>query len=57
MGIDTSLLVKLYVQDILNIDEYHHKKIIKSIMDLQADFNEILRHWIEIDDNKDYLKI
>ncbi|HBB03938.1 TPA: hypothetical protein DCZ39_03485 [Patescibacteria group bacterium] len=57
MGIDTSLLVKIYVEDILNIDGYHHKKIINAIMDLQADFNEILRHRIEIDDNKDYLKI
>ncbi|MCX6824875.1 MAG: hypothetical protein NTY80_01505 [candidate division SR1 bacterium] len=51
------LLLNIYVQDILNIDEYYHKKIIKIINDLQADFNEIIKHWIEIDDNKEYLKI
>lgn len=55
--IDISLLIKLYIQDILNIDEYYHHTIITIIQDLQADFNEIIRHWIEIDDNKDYLKI
>lgn len=56
-NIDTELLIKLYVQDILNIDEYYHKKIIHIINTIQADFNEIIKHWIEIDDNKDYLKI
>jgi len=55
--VTTELLVKLYVQDILNIDEYHHTKIIGIINELQADFNEIIKHWIEIDDNKEYLKI
>lgn len=47
----------LYVKDILNIDEYHQQKIIDIIVSLQADFNEIIRYRIEIDDNKDYLKI
>jgi len=56
-SIDTSLLIRLYIQDILNIDEYYHKKITDIITTLQADFNEIIKHWIEIDDNKDYLKI
>jgi len=51
------LLIRLYIQDILNIDEYYHKKITDIITTLQADFNEIIKHWIEIDDNKDYLKI
>ena len=55
--LDISLLIKLYVQDILNIDEYYHHAIIESINSLQADFNEIIKYWIEIDDNKDYLKI
>jgi hypothetical protein len=41
----------------LNIDEYYHKKIIDIINTIQADFNEIIKHRIEIDDNKDYLKI
>lgn len=54
---NAALLLKLYVQDILNIDEYYHAKIIAIIDDLQADFNEIIKHRIEIDDNKDYLKI
>lgn len=56
-SIHHDLLIKLYVQDILHIDEYYHQKIIAIINDLQADFNEIIRHRIEIDDNKDYLKI
>jgi len=55
--IDTELLLHLYVQDILNVDEYYLHKIINIINDLQADFNEILKYRIEIDDNKDYLKI
>lgn len=49
--------MKLYIKDILNMDEYYHQKIIGIITDLQADFNEIIKHRIEIDDNKDYLKI
>jgi len=57
ININTELLIKLYIQDILNIDEYYHKKIIDIIDVIQADFNEIIKHWIEIDDNKDYLKI
>jgi len=55
--INTDLLIKLYIQDILNVDEYYQQKIIDIINTLQADFNEIIKHWIEIDDNKDYLKI
>lgn len=55
--IDTSIFIKLYIQDILHIDEHHHKKFIKIIENIQADFNEIIKHWIQIDDNKDYLKI
>jgi len=55
--IDTALLTKIYIQDILNIDEYYHHTIANIINDLQADFNEIIKHRIEIDDNKDYLKI
>lgn len=55
--IDTSILITLYIQEILHIDPYYHKKILRIISNLQADFNEIIMHWIEIDDNKDYLKI
>ncbi len=55
--IDTELLMKYYIQDILNTDEYYHKKLSNIINNLQADFNEIIKHWIAIDDNKDYLKI
>ncbi len=55
--IDDTLLIKLYIKDILNIDEYYHHKITDIINMLQADFNEIMKHRIEIDDNKDYLKI
>ena len=56
-SIDIELLITLYIQDILNIDEYYLKKIMNIITTIQADFNEIIKHWIEIDDNKDYLKI
>ena len=56
-SIDTELLIRLYVQDILNVDDYYQQKIANIITTLQADFNEIIRHRIEIDDNKDYLKI
>lgn len=55
--LDTSLLISLYIKDILNIDPYYQQKITEIIISLQADFNEIIRHWIEIDDNKEYLKI
>ena len=55
--IDIELLIKLYIQDILNIDEYYHHKITGIIKDLQADFNEIIKHRLDIDDNKEYLKI
>ncbi len=55
--IDTELLIRLYIQDILHIDEYYQHKIFDVINDLQTYFNEIIKHWIEIDDNKDYLKI
>ena len=55
--LEIDLLVKLYIQDILHIDPYYHKRIIAIIHDLQADFNEILKHRITIDDNNDYLKI
>ncbi len=37
--------------------EYYHHKITGIIKDLQADFNEIIKHRLEIDDNKEYLKI
>jgi hypothetical protein len=57
INIDTELLVKIYVQDILNIDEYYLHKITAIINDIQADFNEIITYRIEIDDNKDYIKI
>lgn len=56
-ALDTSILIKLYVQDILHIDDYYHQAIIKIISTLQADFNEIIMYWIAIDDNKEYLKI
>ena len=56
-ALHNNFLIKLYVQDILHIDEYYHQKIITIINDLQADFNEIIKHRIEIDDNKEYLKI
>jgi hypothetical protein len=55
--IDTELLIKIYIQDILNIDEYYYHKLFGVINTLQADFNEIIKYRIEIDDNKDYLKI
>lgn len=55
--IDTTLLIGLYVQDILNIDAYYHHTITDVVNSIQADFNEIIKYWIEIDDNKDYLKI
>lgn len=55
--INTNILINLYMQEILHIDPYYHKKILRIISNLQADFNEIIMHWIEIDDNKDYLKI
>jgi hypothetical protein len=55
--IDTTLLISLYIKDILNIDSYYEQKITDIINSLQADFNEIIKYWIEIDDNKDYLKI
>ena len=54
---DFSLLINVYLKDILNIDEYHHQRLYMLIKDMQADFHEILTHRIEIDDNKDYLKI
>jgi len=55
--IQTDILIHLYIHDILHIDEYYYDKIYTIIHTLQADFNEILRHRIEIDDNKEYLKI
>lgn len=55
--LDTSLLISLYIKDILNMDPYYEHKITGIITTLQADFNEIIKHRIEIDDNKDYLKI
>lgn len=55
--LDTSLLISLYIKDILNMDPYYEHKITDIIITLQADFNEIIKHRIEIDDNKDYLKI
>lgn len=57
IAIDTDFLIKLYIKDILSIDDYYQTKILHIIKDLQADFHEIISHWIEIDDNKDYLKI
>lgn len=51
------LLMSCYLQDIIHIDPYYHTKLARIITHLQADFNEILIHWIAIDDNKDYLKI
>jgi hypothetical protein len=55
--LDTSLLISLYIKDILNMDPYYEHKITDIITTLQADFNEIIKHRIEIDDNTDYLKI
>lgn len=51
------LLINCYLQDIIHIDPYYHTKFSRIITHLQADFNEILMHWIAIDDNKDYLQI
>ena len=51
------ILIQLYIENILHIDEQYHAKMISIIHDIQADFNQIITYWIEIDDNKDYLKI
>ncbi len=55
--LDTYFLISLYIKEILNIDPYYENKIAEIITSLQADFNEIIRYRIEIDDNKEYLKI
>ncbi|MEI7919405.1 MAG: hypothetical protein WCH65_04310 [bacterium] len=57
ISIHTDVLINLYIQDILHIDEQYHKKMFSIITSIQADFNEIIKYWIEIDDNKEYLKI
>ncbi len=56
-NIHTDFFITLWLQDILHLDEYYHKKLITIINDLQADFNEIIKHRIEIDDNKEYLNL
>jgi len=57
INIYTSFIIKLYIQDILHIDEQYHKPLIHIIELLQTDMHHMLKHWIQIDDNKEYLKI
>lgn len=56
-SLNTDILIKTYIKEILHFDDYYQTEIVRIVSSLQADFNEIITHWIEIDDNKEYLKI
>ena len=51
------LLLKIYIKDILFLDEYYIDKISAVILRVAETFQEILWQWITLDDNQDYLKV
>ena len=57
ISLHTELLIKIYIQDVLHIDEFYVKKITPILMVILQQYHEILKLWIELDDNKDYLRI
>ncbi len=51
------LLTSIYVQEILHLDEYYYKKFVQVIDRVTDTFQDIIQLWLELDDNKEYLRI
>ena len=54
---DLSVLYDIYCIDVLNLDKTYAKKMKKLLKDMEIEFEDILKLWIEIDDNKRFFKI
>jgi len=50
-------LFKIYIVDILCLDEDYKKELIIIIEELYSKFYEIMSNWVSIDDNKEFLRI
>ena len=56
-NLQIDFLNKIYVQEILHLDDYYLKKFLQ-VMDRVADtFQDIIQQWLELDDNKEYFRI
>jgi hypothetical protein len=55
--LNIDLLIHLYIKNILHIDDEYLEKITKVIEQVADTFQEIIIQWIELDDNKEYLRI
>ncbi|MEI8091426.1 MAG: hypothetical protein WCG98_04235 [bacterium] len=51
------ILLYMYVKEVLHIDDEYVAKISKVIEHIADTFQEILTHWLSLDDNKDFLTI
>lgn len=51
------LLTKIYVQEILHVDEYYSKKFIQVIDRVTDTFQDIIQSRLSLDDNKEYFRI
>jgi hypothetical protein len=54
---DLDILYDIYCIDILNLNKSYAKKIKKLLKNMEIEFHDILKLWIEIDDNKQFFKI
>ena len=51
------LLTKIYIQEILHVDEYYLKKFVQVIDRVAGTFQDIIQQRLELDDNKEYFRI
>ena len=55
--INTDIIYEIYCVDVLNITKKYNKKIQYMIKKILSEFEEILKLWISLDDNKGFFQI
>ncbi|MFA5748109.1 MAG: hypothetical protein WC872_03255, partial [Candidatus Absconditabacterales bacterium] len=56
-NLNINFIIKIYLKDFLQIDEYYHKGFVQIIENIYSTFFDIMQNWLGVDDNRDYLKI
>ena len=56
-NVQLDLLNKIYIQEILHLDEYYFKKFLQVIDRVAGTFQDIIQQRLELDDNKEYFRI
>jgi hypothetical protein len=56
-NLNINFIIKIYLKDFLQIDEYYHKWFVQIIENIYSTFFDIMQNWLWVDDNRDYLKI